>query len=66
MTKAFVFKGYCPEQNNEVSLSIDYLDASTLNEKKFIRGLAKCEYASLHNCSQMNNCPIINSAPEKL
>lgn len=60
-----MFSGYCPTQDKNVSVVIEYIDASTLQKKSYIKGLATCTYASYGgecNC----DCPIIDSAPQNL
>lgn len=66
MNQTYTFNGHCPEQSKDYSVTVTYLDASTLNEKKFIRGLAKCEYASFHGCKHIDDCPILNAVPDEL
>ena len=65
MNRTFAFKGYCPEQDKEYAISVNYLDASTMTENKLIRGTAKCTYAISHGCNQIDTCPILKSAPEE-
>lgn len=59
------FSGYCPTQDKEFSVTIEYLDASTSQKKSYIKGLVTCKYASYGgecNC----DCPITDSAPQNL
>lgn len=55
--------GFCPTQQKEYSISIEYLSSSTLSSKQYIRGLADCDYRRENGCAQAN-CPIYASAPE--
>lgn len=66
MNRILTFSGYCPEQDKDYSVKVTYLDASTLSEKSYIRGSAKCEYAAFKKCSHAVDCPIVKSAPENL
>lgn len=59
------FSGYCPTQDKEFSVTVEYIDSSTLQKKSYTKGLATCKYASYGgecNCE----CPIIDSAPNNL
>ena len=59
------FSGYCPTQDKKASVSIEYIDASTLQTKSYTKGLATCNYASCGGECDCD-CPIIDSAPQIL
>lgn len=57
--------GYCPIQNKDYRISIDYLDASTLTQSRFIKGRYSCDFNRFGNkCS--GTCPIYEEAPDTL
>jgi len=66
MNQTLTFDGFCPEQNKEYTVSVNYINSSTLTENKLIRGLAKCDYASSRGCSYIDNCPILKLAPKEI
>lgn len=55
--------GFCPTQQKEYSISIEYLPSSTLSSSQYIRGLADCDYRRESGCAQPN-CPIYDDAPK--
>lgn len=57
--------GFCPTQQKEYSISIEYLPSSNLSSRKYVRGLADCEYRKKNGCAQ-TSCPIYASAPETM
>lgn len=60
------FSGYCPVQNKEFSISIEYIDTSNLYEKSYSKGIATCDFASYGGDCDSSKCPIIKSAPKSL
>ncbi|MBS4931777.1 MAG: hypothetical protein KH020_10740 [Clostridiales bacterium] len=65
MNKIKLVNGYCPTQDTDYSISVTYIDASTLQGTHFIKGLFMCPYnRSGDKCSC--KCPIYNNAPEEL
>ena len=57
--------GYCPTLEEEYSIKITYLNASTLQNQSFIKDTFKCEHSIRTGCS-MPHCPIYKSAPDDL
>jgi hypothetical protein len=65
--KRLSVKGFCPTQNKDYSVTVDYIDATTLTQKAAVKGLAKCEFNKYGDaCPIAKNCPIIRSAPEAI
>ena len=61
-----VINGFCPTLDKDHSIEVEYIDASTLQERKYIKGLFTCEVVSFGGiCSSSNNCPLYNAAPEE-
>ena len=58
--------GFCPVQEKEYSISVYYIDASTMEERKYIKGRATCDYTKYGNVCNVPNCPIIEKAPERI
>ncbi|MDF2866133.1 MAG: hypothetical protein K0R72_951 [Clostridia bacterium] len=63
MNKIIMHNGYCPKLNKDYSITIEYIDSSTLKEKAYIKGLANCKYAGNNQCEYIENkkCPLYNS-----
>lgn len=61
-----IINGVCPVQGKEYSISIDYVDASTLAKKEYIKGRAYCDYNKFGGKCNPSICPLYNSAPDKL
>ena len=59
------FTGYCPAQNKDFSVKIEYINSSDLQNRSYTKGIATCNYASYGGACD-GNCPIINSAPEEI
>ncbi len=54
-------------RKTDVEISIDYIDASDLNENYAIKGTGDCPHIKTgKQCSISNDCPIIKQAPEKI
>ena len=74
------FSGYCPTQNKQYSVSVNYIDVSDFEEpKQYVKGLASCKYLcspafnecflyKIPICNQcfVDKCPLIDLAPEHL
>lgn len=58
--------GQCPTQNKDYSISVTYIDASTLSERCFVKGTYRCEYNIFGDKCSVSHCPIYSSAPEEL
>lgn len=61
-----VVSGYCPTQDKEYSISVSYLNASTLEEKSYIKGTFRCEHNLYGDKCNGNECPIYDSAPQSI
>lgn len=66
MKKILTLSGHCPTLNDDYSITVDYLDASTLSGQKHIKGLASCELAARGNCPNVKTCPILAKAPDEI
>ena len=60
-----IISGFCPIIEEDYSISVSYVDVSTLSSKKYIKSLARCEHSMVDGCP-INECPILKSAPEAL
>lgn len=60
-----VVKGICPVLNGMVSISVNYLDASTFEGECHVKGLYHCPYADDIDCNA-DKCPIYENAPENI
>lgn len=65
MNKRKTFTGFCPAQNKDFSVTIDYINSSTLEKQSYTKGLATCSYASYGGKCDCK-CPIIDSAPQEI
>lgn len=59
------FTGYGPALDDECSIRVTYLDASTLQSPSFVKDTFNCKHSSHAGC-RMSNCPIYRSAPDAL
>lgn len=60
------FHGVCPAQGKNYTISITYIDASTLEEKQYIKGTFRCEHNLFGDKCNGNECPIYKSAPQNI
>lgn len=61
MSKRHVTRsGLCPTLNKEYSVSVEQLETTTMSDdhKQYTDGRFTCEYASQHNCSLAEHCPV--------
>lgn len=58
--------GYCPVQDEEYTISVNYIDASTLKERVCIKGTYYCEYNKYGDQCNEQECPIYKLSPEVL
>ena len=56
--------GYCPAQQSDYTISVSYIDASTLAKREFVKGNFRCEHNLFGDKCNGNECPIYKSAPE--
>lgn len=59
-----LLSGYCPIQQGNYSINVSYLDASTNDEKQYVKGSFSCTYNMHANKCNGNNCPIYKNAPK--
>lgn len=59
------FTGYCPVLDDEHSIRITYLNASTLHSQNFLKDCFRCEHSHQKGC-HISDCPIYGSAPDTL
>lgn len=64
MNKRFSVSGFCPTQNKNFAVSIEYLDTGIDNT--YIKGMFACEYTYRNECPLSNICPIYNEAPNEI
>lgn len=55
------FTDYCPTQDKVVTINVNYIDASNLMLKKYIKERYSCEYAE--SC---NECKLYDKAPQEI
>lgn len=55
--------GFCPTQQKNYTIDVSYLDASTYEEKQYVKGIFRCEYDLFGDKCNGNECPIYKSAP---
>lgn len=58
--------GYCPAQDKDYTISVDYIDTSDLSQKSYAKGIAHCDYNIYGDKCDSSKCPIIKSAPQNL
>lgn len=56
--------GYCPIRNTICSINVSYVDASTYEERIFIKGRFRCDYTLHGSKCDGNDCPIYKNAPD--
>lgn len=58
------FAGFCPTQQKEYSVLVEYYGDGILEEKEtFSRSRFDCSYQKSYGCPQANKCPIMAKAP---
>jgi hypothetical protein len=57
--------GYCPTLDDECSIQITYLNASTLKKQGFVKSSFRCKHSAYASC-HISSCPIFEAAPETL
>ena len=63
------FSGFCPAQNKDYSITVEYIDVTSLNDtqrRRYEKGMAECRYNMFGDKCDSNKCPIIAQAPETL
>ena len=62
------FSGYCPAQNKDYNISIEYIETTSLNDtrRRYEKGMATCKHNMFGDKCDANKCPIIAQAPETL
>lgn len=56
--------GFCPVKQEYYTINVSYMDASTLEERKFVKGTFRCEQNLFGDKCDGNKCPIYKNAPE--
>ena len=51
--------GFCPKQNCEQCITIEYTTLQTMKENRSVKGHFDCENADYYNC---DDCPIYEDA----
>ena len=60
-------KGKCPVQKKEYSINVFYINASTHDRDKSIKGRYICKYSqTVKECFEGAECPIYKSAPDEI
>ena len=59
------FTGYCPVLDDEYSICITYLNASTPQSQCFIKDRFRCDHSRQKGC-HIADCPIYEAAPDAL
>ena len=57
------FKGYCPIQEKNQIVTIDYVDISTFEGSQYLKGNTQCEYNMVGDKCDISKCPIVQAAP---
>lgn len=60
------FSGTCPVQGKDYSVSVNYIDASTLDKTEYIKGIGNCEFNKFDDKCDSSKCPIFNKAPNTI
>ncbi|MBV4447434.1 MAG: hypothetical protein LKF87_03765 [Clostridium tyrobutyricum] len=55
--------GYCPEQDCEHTINVNYHLVSVLGASGYKKGAYKCSYMVRNTCTQ-KICPILKNAPK--
>lgn len=56
--------GFCPAQQNDYTIDVSYIDASTLQKKQYVKGTFRCEHNLFGDKCDGNKCPIYKLAPQ--
>lgn len=55
----------CPTKGQLIEISIDYINASNMEEEICVKGLYSCSLREMGECN-VTHCPIYAAAPENL
>lgn len=55
--------GFCPTQQKDYTIDVSYLDASSLEETQYVKGIFHCEHNLFGDKCNGNECPIYKNAP---
>lgn len=58
--------GFCPTQNKDYSIRVNYINVSTTERFEYAKGIASCDYTSCGNDCDLPRCPIASNAPESI
>ena len=65
-SKKSIWNGFCPVDNNNVAISIEYISFKTLrHETLYIKNRNMCFYLNKGKCNKGRKCPIYKDAPSK-
>lgn len=59
MNKVVTVKGFCPTQNCNYQISINYIDA---DDDGYLKGTYKCEHNIFGDKCSLKECPLYKSA----
>lgn len=68
MNRKVAVNGFCPMQNKDFAITIEYLDTNTYNQlgKSYIKGMFACSYTYQNKCSFADDCPIYKDVPDEI
>ena len=61
-----IIKGICPISKTECTVSANYLDASTLDKKNFVRTYIECEIRGNGLECSLEDCPLVKLFPSNI
>ena len=61
MVKRIPYSGFCPTQKMKYTVTQEWIDVTNVTDgkKKHVKGLLDCEYAGMHTCPLVKQCPLI-------
>lgn len=65
MSKSQAITGYCPTQDKDFSVSVNYIPHTDLQTIHYSKGRMTCNYASFGGKCSIE-CPLYKSAPENI
>lgn len=66
MNKIFNISKFCPISNRTCKVTLEYLDACTVEYKSYIRLLPDCDYLKLGGICSAETCVLTAGFPERL
>ena len=58
--------GYCPTLDKDYSITVTYIDGSTLSQRCLIKDTFRCEHNTYGDACTLSDCPLYESAPDSL